>query len=66
MPSTVEAELVEIFRRELEELSQSADKYSILEPADINAILHTFSLALDRHGDGLTAQRLLEAINQRQ
>lgn len=66
MPSTVETELVEVFKREVEELSQLADKYSTLEPADINAILCAFGLAIDRDGDGVTAQRLLEAINQRQ
>ena len=66
MPSTVETELVEIFRREVEELSKSADKYVSLERADINAILHAFSLAIDRDRDGVTAQRLLEAISQRQ
>ena len=66
MPSTVKTELVEVFQREVEELSQSADKYSTLEPTDINAILRTFSLAIDREGDGVTAQRLLEAISQRQ
>ena len=66
MPSTVETELVEIFRREVEELSKSADKYISLERADINAILHAFSLAIDRDGDGVTAQRLLETISQRQ
>jgi hypothetical protein len=66
MPSTIDTELVEVFRREVEELSQSSDKYSSLEPADINSILRAFSLAIDRDGDGVTAQRLLEAINQRQ
>ena len=66
MPSTVETELVEIFRREVEELSKSTGKYVSLERADINAILHAFSLAIDRDADGVSAQRLLEAINQRQ
>ena len=66
MPSTIDTELVEVFRREVEELSQSSGKYSSLEPADINSILRAFSLAIDRDGDGVTAQRLLEAINQRQ
>ena len=66
MPSTIDTELVEVFRREVEELSQSSDQYSSLEPADINSILRAFSLAIDRDGDGVTAQRLLEAINQRQ
>ena len=66
MPSTVETELVEIFRREVEELSKSADKYVSLEPADIDMILQTFSLAIDRDGDEVTAQRLLETISQRQ
>ena len=66
MPSTVETELVEIFRREVEELSKSADKYVSLERADINAILHAFSLAIDRDGNGVTAQRLLDTISQRQ
>ena len=66
MPSTVETELVEIFRREVEELSKSADKYVSLDPADINAILHTFSLAIDRDGDGVTAQKLLETISRQQ
>ena len=66
MPSTIDTELVEVFRRAVEELSQSSDKYSSLEPADINSILRAFSLAIDRDGDGVTAQRLLEAINQRQ
>ncbi len=66
MPSTIDTELVEVFRREVEELSQSSDKYSSLEPADINSILRAFSLAIDRDGDGVTAHRLLEAINQRQ
>ncbi len=66
MPSTIDTELVEVFRREVEELSQSSDKYSSLEPADINSILRAFSLAIDRDGDGVTAQRLLQAINQRQ
>lgn len=66
MPSTVETELVDIFRREVEELSKSADKYVSLERADIDAILQTFSLAIDRDGNGVTAQRLLETISQRQ
>ena len=66
MPSAIDTELVEVFRREVEELSQSSDKYSSLEPADINSILRAFSLAIDRDGDGVTAQRLLQAINQRQ
>ena len=66
MPSTVETELFEIFRREVARLSKSADKYVSLEPADIDAILQTFSLAIDRDGDGVTAQRLLETISQRQ
>ena len=66
MPSTVETELIDIFRREVEELSKSADKYISLERADINAILHAFNLAIDRDGDGVTAQRLLEMISQRQ
>ena len=66
MPSTIDTELVEVFRREVEELSQSSDKYSSLEPADINSILRAFSLAIDRDGDGVTAQRLLQAINQSQ
>ena len=66
MPSTVETELVKIFRREVEELSQLTNKYGSLEPADINAILRAFRLAIDRDADGVSAQRLLEAINQRQ
>ena len=66
MPSTIDTELVEVFRREVEELSQSSDKYSSLEPADINAILRTFNLAINQDEDGVSAQRLLEAINQRQ
>ncbi len=66
MASTVETELVEIFRREVERLSKSEDKYVSLEPADIDAILQTFNLAIDRDGDGVTAQRLLETISQRQ
>lgn len=66
MPSTVETELVEVFRREVEELSQLTNKYGSLEPADINAILRAFRLAIDRDADGVSAQRLLEAINQRQ
>ena len=66
MPSTVETELVEVFRREVEELSQSTNKYGSLEPADINAILRAFRLAIDRDVDRVSAQRLLEAINQRQ
>lgn len=66
MPSTVETELVEIFRREVEELSKSTDKYVSLERADIDAILHAFSLAIDRDGNGVTAQRLLEMISRRQ
>ncbi len=66
MPSTVETELVEIFRREVEELSKSTDKYVSLERADINAILHAFSLAIDRDGDGVTAHQLLDTISQRQ
>ena len=66
MPSTVETELVEVFRREVEELSQSTNKYGSLEPADINAILRAFRLAIDQDVDRVSAQRLLEAINQRQ
>ena len=66
MPSTVETELVKIFRREVEGLSQLTNKYGFLEPADINAILRAFRLAIDRDADGVSAQRLLEAINQRQ
>lgn len=66
MPSTVETELVKIFRREVEELSQLTNKYGSLEPADINAILRAFRLAIDRDADQVSAQRLLEAINQRQ
>ena len=66
MPSTVETELVQVFQREVEELSQSTDKYSSLESADINAIFRVFNLAIDRDGDGVTAQKLFEAISQRQ
>lgn len=66
MPSTVETELVEVFQREVAELSQSIDKYSTLESADINAILRVFNLAIDGDGDRVTAQKLFEAISQRQ
>ncbi|MDE0299262.1 MAG: hypothetical protein OXN17_11560 [Candidatus Poribacteria bacterium] len=66
MPSTVETELVEVFQREVEELSQSTDKYASLEPADIDAILRVFHLAIVRTGDGVTPQKLFEAICQRQ
>ena len=66
MPSMVETELVQVFQREVEELSQSTNKYSSLEFADINAIFRVFNLAIDRDGDGVTAQQLFEAISQRQ
>ncbi|MDE0042234.1 MAG: hypothetical protein OXT74_09375 [Candidatus Poribacteria bacterium] len=62
----VETELVQVFQREVEELSQSTNKYSSLEFADINAIFRVFNLAIDRDGDGVTAQQLFEAISQRQ
>ena len=65
MSSTIEIELVEVFRREVRELAQSVSKYNSLESADINAILRAFALAIDRDSDGSTAQKLLEAINQR-
>ena len=65
MSSTVETEHVEIFKREVQELSQTASKYSSLELDDINAVVHAFRLAIERDGDGVTAQRLFEVINQR-
>ncbi len=65
MSSTVEIELVDVFKREVEELAQTSGKYYTLEAGDIDAILRAFSLAINQENDGATAQRLFEAINRR-
>ena len=65
MSTTIEIELLEVFRREVKDLAQSSVKYNSVEPADVDAIVRAFGLAIDQNSDGATAQRLLEAINQR-
>ena len=64
MSSTLEKELIEIYKREVEELAFTEDKYNrTIGASEIAAIVDVFRLAIENGVDKVNAQMLFDMLN---
>lgn len=64
MSSTLEKELIEIYKREVEELAFTEDKYNrTIGASEIAAIADAFRLAIENGVDKVNAQMLFDMLN---
>ena len=64
MSSTLEKELIEIYKREVEELAFTEDKYNrTIGASEIAAIVDAFRLAIENSVDKVNAQMLFDMLN---
>ena len=64
MSSTLDKELIEIYKREIEELAFTEDKYNqTIGASEIAAIVDAFRLAIENGVDKVNAQMLFDMLN---
>jgi hypothetical protein len=64
MSSTLENELIEIYKREVEELALKENKYNqTIGTSEIVAIVDAFRLAIEHGVDKVNAQMLFDMFN---
>lgn len=65
MDISLENETQDIYKKELEKLIQSDEKYSTLGPAELEAIVRAFELTLTNGREKVRGQMLYDLIHQK-
>ena len=65
MDISLENETQHIYRKEIEALIQQEEKYSTLDPAELEAIVRAFELTLTNGREKIRPQMLYDLIHQK-
>ncbi len=65
MDISLENETLNIYKREIEALIQRDEKYSLLGPDELDAIVHAFEFTLKNGRDKVRAQMLYDLIHEK-